>query len=124
LLSPELFYTGITRASKHCTLLIQEDIGPLLNMRRREISHLVCINSSIFVFSSISYPSQTTVCSLTQRAVAGGAAISYFLTPDVAEGLDGSIAATHYWDSSQHGVLRLAARYAASLYVGPMLFDA
>ncbi|MCA9030242.1 MAG: ATP-dependent RecD-like DNA helicase, partial [Planctomycetaceae bacterium] len=53
LLSPELFYTGITRASKHCTLLIQEDIGPLLNMRRRERSHLVCINSSIFEFAPI-----------------------------------------------------------------------
>lgn len=53
LLSPELFYTGITRASKHCTLLIQEDIGPLLNMRRRERSHLVCINSSIFDFVPI-----------------------------------------------------------------------
>jgi hypothetical protein len=53
LLSPELFYTGITRAAKHCTLLIQEDIGPLLNMRRRERSHLVCINSSIFEFAPI-----------------------------------------------------------------------
>lgn len=53
LLSPELFYTGITRASKHCTLLIQDDIGPLLNMRRRERSHLVCINSSIFEFAPI-----------------------------------------------------------------------
>jgi len=53
LLSPELFYTGITRASTHCTLLIQEDIGPLLDMRRRERSHLVCINSSLFEFKPI-----------------------------------------------------------------------
>ncbi len=27
LLSRELFYTALTRAQKHCTLLIQEDIG-------------------------------------------------------------------------------------------------
>lgn len=53
LLSPELFYTGITRAAKHCTLLIEEDISPLLNMRRRERSHLVCINSSLFNFAPI-----------------------------------------------------------------------
>lgn len=50
LLSPELFYTGLTRAQTHCTLLIQEDIAPLLTLRRLENSHLVRINSSLFEF--------------------------------------------------------------------------
>ena len=48
LLSRELFYTGLTRASRHCTLLIEEDISPLLSMRRPERSYLVGINSSLF----------------------------------------------------------------------------
>lgn len=51
LLSPELFYTGVTRASRHCTLLIEEDIAPLLKIRRPESSHLVGINCSLFDFS-------------------------------------------------------------------------
>ena len=46
LLSPELFYTGMTRAKRHCTLFIEEDISPLLSMRRRERSHLLCIRAS------------------------------------------------------------------------------
>lgn len=50
LLSPELFYTGITRASRHCTLLIEKDIQPLLRMHRPEASHLLGINSSLFEF--------------------------------------------------------------------------
>jgi len=50
LLSPELFYTGVTRARRHCTLFIEEDVSPLLSMRRRERSHLLCINSSLFDF--------------------------------------------------------------------------
>ena len=50
LLSPELFYTGLTRAQIHCTLLIQEDMAPLLTLRRLENSHLVRINSSLFQF--------------------------------------------------------------------------
>ncbi len=53
LLSPELFYTGVTRATKHCTLLIQQDIAPLIKMRRPESSHLVGINSSLFSFKPI-----------------------------------------------------------------------
>lgn len=48
LLSPELLYTGLTRAKKHCTLLIEEDISPLLTLRRPEASHLAVINSSLF----------------------------------------------------------------------------
>lgn len=53
LLSPELFYTGLTRARRHCTLLIEEDISPLLEMRRRECSHLLRINSSVFYFQPL-----------------------------------------------------------------------
>lgn len=50
LLSPELFYTGMTRARRHCTLFIEEDVAPLISMRRPEKSHLLCINSSLFEF--------------------------------------------------------------------------
>lgn len=53
LLSRELFYTGITRASRHCTILIENDISPLLTMRRPENSHLVGINSSLFSFRPV-----------------------------------------------------------------------
>ncbi len=53
LLSRELFYTGITRARRHCTILVQEDISPLLSMRRLEKSHLVGINASLFSFHPI-----------------------------------------------------------------------
>lgn len=51
LLSPELLYTGLTRASRHCTLLVEEDIAPLLKIRRPESSHLVGINCSLFDFT-------------------------------------------------------------------------
>ncbi len=51
LLSPELFYTGVTRATRHCTLLVEEDIAPLLKIRRPESSHLVGINCSLFDFT-------------------------------------------------------------------------
>ena len=53
LLSPELFYTGITRATKHCTIFVEEDITPLLHIHRPESSHLVGINCSLFVFSPV-----------------------------------------------------------------------
>ena len=53
LLSTELFYTGITRATRHCTVFIQQDISPLLRMRRPENSHLVGINSSLFSFAPV-----------------------------------------------------------------------
>jgi ATP-dependent exoDNAse (exonuclease V) alpha subunit len=53
LMSRELFYTGLTRASRHCTLLIEEDISPLLGMRRPERSYLVAINSSLFDFRPV-----------------------------------------------------------------------
>jgi exodeoxyribonuclease V alpha subunit len=38
MLSPELFYTGMTRGRTHCTLFIEQDISPLLSMRRPEKS--------------------------------------------------------------------------------------
>ncbi len=50
LLSRELFYTGLTRARRHCTLLVQEDITPILSLRRLEQSQLLRINSSLFAF--------------------------------------------------------------------------
>lgn len=53
LLSREFFYTGLTRAYRHCTLLIQEDISPLIRMRRPEASHLQSINASLFEFSPV-----------------------------------------------------------------------
>ena len=53
LLSPELFYTGVTRAIRHCTIFVQEDIAPLLQMHRPESSHLVGINSSLFDFTAV-----------------------------------------------------------------------
>lgn len=48
LLSPELIYTGLTRATRHSTVLIEGDIKPLLKMYRPESSHLESINSSLF----------------------------------------------------------------------------
>lgn len=53
LLSSEMFYTGITRARKHCSIFIEEDISPLLTLRRPENSHLIGINSSLFEFKPI-----------------------------------------------------------------------
>lgn len=53
LLTPELFYTGLTRARVHCTLLVEEDIGALLSLRRRERSQLARINSSLFEFAPL-----------------------------------------------------------------------
>ncbi|EGD46136.1 Exodeoxyribonuclease V [Ruminiclostridium papyrosolvens DSM 2782] len=53
LLSKELFYTGITRAKKHTTLFIEDDIGALLSLRRKEASEVSKINSSIMEFNPI-----------------------------------------------------------------------
>lgn len=50
LLSRELFYTGLTRAARHCTLLVEESIAPLLRMERREFSSLLGVNCSLFDF--------------------------------------------------------------------------
>jgi len=53
LLSREMFYTGLTRASRHCTLLVEEDMAPLLRMYRPESSSLLRINSSLFDFRPV-----------------------------------------------------------------------
>jgi exodeoxyribonuclease V alpha subunit len=47
-LSPELIYTALTRASRHCTLLIERDVRSLLEARRRENAQTPQINSSLF----------------------------------------------------------------------------
>jgi exodeoxyribonuclease V alpha subunit len=53
LLTTELFYTGVTRAQAHCTLLVEEDVEALLSLRRRERSQLNRINSSLFDFAPL-----------------------------------------------------------------------
>jgi len=53
LLSTELFYTAITRARRHCTLLVEQDVTSLLGMRRPEASWLRRINSSLFSFRPV-----------------------------------------------------------------------
>lgn len=53
LLSPELFYTGLTRAKRHCTLLVEEDVRALVSLARPEKSHLARINSSLFTFRPV-----------------------------------------------------------------------
>lgn len=53
LVTRELFYTGLTRATSHCTILIEEDISPLLYLLRLENSQLVRINSSLFEFEPV-----------------------------------------------------------------------
>jgi exodeoxyribonuclease V alpha subunit len=53
LLTTELFYTGLTRAQVHCTLLVEEDVEALLSLRRRERSQLNRINSSLFTFAPL-----------------------------------------------------------------------
>ena len=50
LLGTEMFYTALTRARRHCTLLVEQDISSLLGMRRPEASRLRRINSSLFEF--------------------------------------------------------------------------
>lgn len=59
LLSRELFYTGLTRTQTHCTLLIEQDIAPILSLRRNENSHLLRINSSLFCFRPVPEEFQT-----------------------------------------------------------------
>jgi exodeoxyribonuclease V alpha subunit len=56
LLSPELFYTAVTRATRHCTLMVEQDISVLINIRRREKSHLLQLNSSLFEFRPVPEP--------------------------------------------------------------------
>ncbi len=46
--SAELIYTALTRASRHCTLLLEHDINSLLDARRRENAQTPQINSWLF----------------------------------------------------------------------------
>lgn len=54
--SAELMYTALTRASRHCTLLIQRDITSLLDARRRENAQTPQINSFLFTLHTASVP--------------------------------------------------------------------
>ncbi|WP_300051195.1 AAA family ATPase [Sulfitobacter sp.] len=47
-LSSELIYTALTRATRHCTLLVQGDVSTLLSARRPENIQTALINSSLF----------------------------------------------------------------------------
>lgn len=47
-LSPELLYTALTRATKHCTLLIEQSAATLLSARRPENGQIRQVNSSLF----------------------------------------------------------------------------
>jgi len=53
LLSMELLYTGITRASKHLTIFAQEDVSSFTRLSVIEKSNLRRINSSIFEFKPL-----------------------------------------------------------------------
>ena len=53
LLTTELLYTGLTRATEHCTLFIEEDMSILLTLLRPEYSQLNKINSSLFEFMPV-----------------------------------------------------------------------
>lgn len=53
LLTREMLYTGLTRAKRHCTILVEEDISPFLSLRRPEKSQLTAINSSLFEFRPV-----------------------------------------------------------------------
>lgn len=46
--STELIYTAITRANRHCTLLIQDNVNSLLDARCRENAQTPRINSYLF----------------------------------------------------------------------------
>ena len=47
-LSSELLYTALTRATKHCTLLIERNVETLLSARRPENGQIRQVNSSLF----------------------------------------------------------------------------
>lgn len=53
LLSTELIYTAVTRAQKHLTILAEEDVAVFVSLQRPEKSHLLAINSSLFMFHPV-----------------------------------------------------------------------
>lgn len=54
--SAELVYTALTRANRHCTLLVENDITSLLGARRRENAQTPLINSSLFQLHVVKAP--------------------------------------------------------------------
>lgn len=46
--STEMIYTALTRANRHCTLVLERDVTSLLDARRRENAQTPQINSSLF----------------------------------------------------------------------------
>jgi hypothetical protein len=50
LLSMELLYTAVTRAQKHLTIFVQEDVSTFIELSKIEKSNIRKINSSIFDF--------------------------------------------------------------------------
>lgn len=75
--SSELVYTALTRANKHCTLLLQKDITSLLDARRRENAQTPQINSYIFALHIAKQ-------ALTQRR-------SWYEAGKIHEGLSGDM---------------------------------
>ena len=53
LLSMELLYTAITRAQKKVTIFLQQDVGTLTSLSRKEKSAIRKINSSVFKFEPL-----------------------------------------------------------------------
>lgn len=53
LLSMELLYTALTRAQKHVTVLLQQDISTLTTLSHVEKSAVRKINSSVFAFDPL-----------------------------------------------------------------------
>ena len=53
LLSMELLYTALTRAQKHVTIFLQDDVGTLTSMSHVEKSAVRKINSSVFEFKPL-----------------------------------------------------------------------
>lgn len=49
----ELVYTALTRATKKCTVLIEQDVSTVVNAMRPEQSALASINSSLFEFRPV-----------------------------------------------------------------------
>jgi hypothetical protein len=49
----ELVYTALTRATKKCTVFVEQDVSTVVNAMRPEQSALSAINSSLFEFQPI-----------------------------------------------------------------------
>lgn len=49
----ELLYTGLTRATEHCTVFVENDVNTLINAMRPDQSAVRTINSSLFTFAPV-----------------------------------------------------------------------